>query len=191
MRLKYKRTLQLLVVISFFGCFTVILRESDQESGYLSGNENLGQQNRQLGVDSFGFDQRQTLFGRRSLDEYVDTINDGRRGRDTLDDDDPGDQFVELKDSGIKLRLKPTRAVNPNTLPTQIEDMFISVKTTKKYHKGRLDLLLDTWVSLARDQVSSKQLDFINFIPFSHFPLSFCLVFIFIFVVMMYISGCF
>ncbi|XP_064637873.1 fringe glycosyltransferase-like [Lineus longissimus] len=147
MRLKYKRTLQLIGLISFLCCFTVILRESDQESPDFGGENQV--------VDSFGLDQRQTLVGRRSLDEYVDTKaahDDGRRGRDTLDDDDPGDQYVELKDSGIKLRLKPTRAVNPNTLPTQIEDMFISVKTTKKYHQGRLDLLLDTWVSLARDQ---------------------------------------
>lgn len=36
--------------------------------------------------------------------------------------------------------------------PLQIEDVFIAVKTTRKYHIGRLDLLLQTWISQAREQ---------------------------------------
>ncbi|XP_038598748.1 beta-1,3-N-acetylglucosaminyltransferase radical fringe [Tachyglossus aculeatus] len=31
-------------------------------------------------------------------------------------------------------------------------DIFIAVKTTKKYHQSRLDLLLQTWISQAREQ---------------------------------------
>lgn len=34
-----------------------------------------------------------------------------------------------------------------------LKDLFISVKTTGKYHKDRVDLLIRTWYSLARDQV--------------------------------------
>lgn len=34
-----------------------------------------------------------------------------------------------------------------------LEDLFISVKTTKKFHRERLDVILKTWFRLARDQV--------------------------------------
>lgn len=34
------------------------------------------------------------------------------------------------------------------------EDLFIAVKTTGRYHRQRLDLLLDTWISRNMQQVS-------------------------------------
>ncbi|KAM9296132.1 beta-1,3-N-acetylglucosaminyltransferase radical fringe [Gastrophryne carolinensis] len=34
----------------------------------------------------------------------------------------------------------------------RLEDLFIAIKTTKKYHKTRLELLLHTWVSQAKEQ---------------------------------------
>lgn len=34
----------------------------------------------------------------------------------------------------------------------QLDDLFIAVKTTKKYHKTRVDLLLQTWISRAHKQ---------------------------------------
>lgn len=33
------------------------------------------------------------------------------------------------------------------------DDLFIAVKTTKKFHRSRLDLLLDTWISRNMQQV--------------------------------------
>lgn len=33
-------------------------------------------------------------------------------------------------------------------------DIFIAVKTTKRFHQSRMELLLDTWISQAREQVS-------------------------------------
>lgn len=49
--------------------------------------------------------------------------------------------------------------------PTPVEelspaDVFIAVKTTKKYHHTRLDLLLDTWISRNMLQVIRKTLHF-------------------------------
>ncbi|KAM3921027.1 beta-1,3-N-acetylglucosaminyltransferase radical fringe [Leptodactylus fuscus] len=49
-------------------------------------------------------------------------------------------QGVGLKDTGY---LKE---------PLQIKDLFLAVKTTRKYHKSRLDLLLQTWISKAKEQ---------------------------------------
>ncbi|KAG7491724.1 hypothetical protein MATL_G00007280 [Megalops atlanticus] len=34
----------------------------------------------------------------------------------------------------------------------ELRDIFIAVKTTRKYHKSRLDLLFQTWVSRAKEQ---------------------------------------
>ncbi|XP_043570651.1 beta-1,3-N-acetylglucosaminyltransferase radical fringe-like isoform X3 [Chiloscyllium plagiosum] len=34
----------------------------------------------------------------------------------------------------------------------QLSDIFIAVKTTRKYHKARLDLLYQTWISLVKEQ---------------------------------------
>jgi fringe protein len=36
---------------------------------------------------------------------------------------------------------------------TQLSDVFISVKTTRNYHKWRLPVILKTWFQLAKDQV--------------------------------------
>lgn len=37
--------------------------------------------------------------------------------------------------------------------PLELKDIFIAVKTTRKYHKTRLQLLFQTWVSEAKEQV--------------------------------------
>lgn len=39
----------------------------------------------------------------------------------------------------------------------ELKDIFIAVKTTRKYHRSRLDLLLQTWISRARGQVRLRQ----------------------------------
>ena len=37
---------------------------------------------------------------------------------------------------------------------TELSDIFISVKTTQKFHQSRVGVLLETWVTLARSVVS-------------------------------------
>lgn len=53
---------------------------------------------------------------------------------------------------------KPNPQMNPVTETPPAEhitpnDIFIAVKTTKKFHQSRLDLLLDTWISRNMQQV--------------------------------------
>lgn len=38
----------------------------------------------------------------------------------------------------------------------ELKDIFIAVKTTKKYHRTRLQLLIETWISKAKEQVRSN-----------------------------------
>lgn len=51
---------------------------------------------------------------------------------------------------------KQSRDIKAFNTQTELNDIFISVKTTAKYHQSRLDLLLKTWYLLAREQVSQS-----------------------------------
>lgn len=44
----------------------------------------------------------------------------------------------------------------PKPATTNLNDIFISVKTTKIYHDTRLDIIIKTWFQLAPDQVSGN-----------------------------------
>lgn len=56
---------------------------------------------------------------------------------------------------------KPARSSTPAGDPPPAEDLsaddiFIAVKTTKKFHQSRLNLLLDTWISRNAQQVKQS-----------------------------------
>lgn len=38
--------------------------------------------------------------------------------------------------------------------PTDLADVFISVKTTRHYHRSRLPAIINTWFQFAKEQVS-------------------------------------
>lgn len=46
----------------------------------------------------------------------------------------------------------------PPAEPLAPSDVFIAVKTTKKFHRARLDLLLETWISRHEEMVSPVRL---------------------------------
>uniref|UniRef100_A0A672TQ73 Fringe-like glycosyltransferase domain-containing protein n=1 Tax=Strigops habroptila TaxID=2489341 RepID=A0A672TQ73_STRHB len=46
-----------------------------------------------------------------------------------------------------------------------LEDIFIAVKTTKRFHQSRMELLLDTWISRAREQVRCPHCVWAPFAP--------------------------
>lgn len=47
-----------------------------------------------------------------------------------------------------------------STTNIDLDDIFISVKTTKKYHDSRLKAIVKTWFQLARDQVIFRLIPF-------------------------------
>lgn len=56
---------------------------------------------------------------------------------------------------------KPAGSPLSSAEPPRVEDIsandiFIAVKTTKKFHQSRLNLLLDTWISRNMQQVDSE-----------------------------------
>jgi len=55
-------------------------------------------------------------------------------------------------------------STSSETTVTGLDDIFISVKTTGKYHDTRIRLLLRTWLSLAQNQVRLGYSDYSYFI---------------------------
>lgn len=50
--------------------------------------------------------------------------------------------------------LNDSSSSSVNKSKINIDDIFITVKTTRIFHKSRLDIILDTWYTLAKNQVS-------------------------------------
>ncbi|RLW01539.1 hypothetical protein DV515_00007849 [Chloebia gouldiae] len=61
------------------------------------------------------------------------------------------DYFGRLSRARRELPPAPPSPPRPPAEDISPRDVFIAVKTTKKFHKARLELLLDTWISRNRD----------------------------------------
>lgn len=61
-----------------------------------------------------------------------------------------------ITDYLLKRRQEFSVTGTPKPATTNLNDIFITVKTTKSYHDTRLALIIRTWFQLAKDQVSLK-----------------------------------
>lgn len=85
-------------------------------------------------------EEAQRAPGRRGISAYLSKLSRGRREADK-----PG-------------RLSAAPADEPPPAEDLgADDIFIAVKTTKKFHQSRLHLLMDTWISRNMQQVSRLQ----------------------------------
>lgn len=82
---------------------------------------------------------------RRSLENYLptDRLKDGANESNEFN----------------RKPLDPREAINAflHSKHTELSDVFITVKTTRKFHEERIQLLLDTWVVMGRDVVSTNR----------------------------------
>lgn len=65
---------------------------------------------------------------------------------------------VPLQVSDWSIEPVTTRGVRSNNAPVKnitLDDIFISVKTTKHYQYSRLPIILKTWFQLAKKQVNT------------------------------------
>ena len=83
-------------------------------------------------------------------------------------DNDLSERISDQERRGHKLSHPDLKHANENnaghefrteTNSTEIKDVFISVKTTGEFHKTRVQILLDTWVQNAKNQVKSVFVD--------------------------------
>ncbi|XP_040292819.1 beta-1,3-N-acetylglucosaminyltransferase radical fringe [Bufo bufo] len=77
----------------------------------------------------------------RYLESQLDVVRLSLSGHDQRD--------VLQRWKNYRVSLKDTDYLKE---PLRIEDVFIAVKTTRKYHRNRLELLLQTWISQAKEQ---------------------------------------
>ena len=76
--------------------------------------------------------------------------------------DAPSPRYIHVAaETAAKLQQLNPPLEGSNFRKTELNDIFIAVKTTGKYHKSRLGILIDTWVTQAQDQVSSSSRTFI------------------------------
>ncbi|XP_076038523.1 fringe glycosyltransferase-like [Oratosquilla oratoria] len=90
-----------------------------------------------------GSDNLITFDGRNTLED----TNLGLE--EDVDGDKGGTHYSDERYRGLINTLVATATAKS---PTALDDVFISVKTTKSFHKTRLDLILKTWFNLARHQ---------------------------------------
>lgn len=62
-------------------------------------------------------------------------------------------QHRDVVNEKQKLKRQKWREVKPQP-SLELTDIFIAVKTTGRFHKTRLALLLETWISRTKDHVS-------------------------------------
>lgn len=78
------------------------------------------------------------------------------------------DETKIMKDENNVLKRTGNLQENAGGLPKHrghdlliLEDIFIAVKTTRKYHMSRLELLIKTWISQAKEHVKSFSVIFL------------------------------
>lgn len=125
------RKLLLSLVGSMFTCLLVLMVEPPGRPGLARGEAGGAQRALQsLGV-AVAPPAAQGPPGLRSFADYFGRLSRARR---------------ELPAAPPSPPRPPAEDISPR-------DVFIAVKTTKKFHKARLELLLDTWISRNRDMV--------------------------------------
>lgn len=68
-----------------------------------------------------------------------------------------------VKNSKTNQRKVAAYKENVNNSQTFMNDLFISIKTTKPFHHTRLSVILRTWFILAREQVLILYISFLSF----------------------------
>ncbi|XP_030196486.1 beta-1,3-N-acetylglucosaminyltransferase radical fringe [Gadus morhua] len=94
-----------------------------------------------IGIGSTGLRKRSKEPGATTSGDY----EPWRRGADALRSP-AGGLLPQGEEGGLKGLGRGSRD------PLNPKDVFIAVKTTKKYHRSRLELLLQTWGSQAKEQ---------------------------------------
>ena len=81
-------------------------------------------------------------------------VNSLSKDRNVLSKSSDRGQSDNIHQDGSRRKNKD-REFSPAPWPRlQPQDVFIAVKTTGRFHRTRLDLLLETWISITKEHVS-------------------------------------
>ena len=145
MRLTLKRTVQALFLAILFSFSTLAMlrtfaASSSSSTSAVHGTITEQKQSRWM----------KTLVGLmpdRSL-RSVDDVESNSLLEQVAPENNGIDELGELK-----LEVSSTPSTTTSKPVTSLDDVFISVKTTKNFHATRLDVIIKTWFTLAREQV--------------------------------------
>lgn len=78
--------------------------------------------------------------------------------------------FRKLTRERRAMHVPPRKSSTPEPVERlSPSDLFIAVKSTQRYHRDRLELLLDTWISRSAQQVTQNSYpNFQNFCVLAH-----------------------
>lgn len=161
MRLTLRKAVQGTAVFCSLVCLNILYQVSQQGGTELGGP----------GFDGSYRHGRRAQFIQETPDvpDLVKTFDavPGRRPRSAKWGSDDGHQrsndsrsLADVKFSDHEVDLTKSK-VKKHRL-TNLDDLYISVKTTQKYHQSRVKILLDTWVQLAREQVNISDHSYIT-----------------------------
>ena len=129
MRVTFKRILQAFLMIVLFSCSTLAVLRITQNGGPWASSS-----------DAAATATGDNVVWQDRAPKSVEEITIGS---------DNGDWKTD-GDYPIVTGQQATATPKPHTT---LSDIFISVKTTKNFHQSRLDVILKTWFTLARDEV--------------------------------------
>nr|ACN66457.1 fringe [Neanthes arenaceodentata] len=130
MRLPLKKCLQVTGIGLCFLVVNVFYTSLVEEIKKVSNNNKSGQNGQVWDQPKLG----RALFER------------SRGANESLEFAENGTSKSETSSNSLRDNFSHSREV-------QLSDVFISVKTTKKFHTSRVNLLLETWVSIGREAV--------------------------------------
>lgn len=92
---------------------------------------------------------------RGDLEGSEDEIRRNQRSAKSFSPDAIGNPQIQDDRINFKDFPKKSKKKSDNEA-TELDDIFISIKTTSSFHESRMQLLLDTWISKCRKQVVIK-----------------------------------
>lgn len=89
----------------------------------------------------------------RTKKKHDNIINLPSNDSSLFDGSKPKSSFFKSSDLGGHIRI-PDEIKDSDHGVTELDDIFIAIKSTYMYHRTRLPLLMNTWIPLARQSVS-------------------------------------
>ena len=156
-RLNFKKLTQTLTLFSFILCYSLFLAKWTNQYNLVDDLDHVQVQSLSESsltsslLESNQEDKYKTSFqerGPRSISTKY-SLSNSEDGQSSLQQSIQQSNQVILTTNKKKKKLNKSKS----KVPTRLKDIFISVKTTKSFHKTRLDLIIKTWFNLAKDQV--------------------------------------
>jgi len=169
MRLRAKKLALRAVLVCFGICYTTVLVIwiTQTTNGHISiASASDGHHSSHLNPEDTDFLSFQERVPRSVIDNKIDNEKSIQVSTHSNDNQNIAKESYQssshisnnanlVNSSDFNNHIDRLKEIHKNKFPiTTLNDIFISVKTTKNFHSTRLDVILRTWFTLAKDQVN-------------------------------------